>query len=311
MTALYPELAGLSCYTGSLAVYLAGEDVDAAEVLANSIRLAVRVDLPGGALAFSHHGSALNQLPGGCALRYATADPQQAVLRIAGELATHGRVIVVVDNAELPWSPSYGTGPNAPHWLVVDGHEADRWHVLDPFCGLLPAGNQEPFSGWLPTESLVAASAVAQPWTPEQRRRNELAFGFPVPVPESQGVTWLCREKTPHAPAALPGEWLVGYAAVLPFLMEHLERRLAAPALQLDDMWAVAQHHVFRHRWLAGQATTPDENTRHGDAARAWGALPQALRFAVESAVRGRPRPSLLRTTLDNLLALECSRKDP
>lgn len=302
----YPELSGLSCYTGSLAVYLAGEGVDAADVLADSIRLAVRTDLPGDALAFSHHRFALDVLPGGDRLRYASAaDPVAGMACAADELARHGRVIVVVDNAELPWSPSYGIGPSAPHWLVLDGRDGDRWHVLDAFDGLLPAGGQEPFTGWLPTASLLAALTLPRHWSAEQRRRNELAFGFPVAVPDGPGATWLRREpRTGDAIPDLPGHWLFGTADALPFLVEYLgDCSPVRTEPVLDDVWAAARHHVFRHRRLAGVA---GENAqRHDAAAHAWSGLPQAVRFAVESAVRGRSRASLVRTTLAHLVSLE------
>jgi hypothetical protein len=296
------DAPGLSCYTGCLAVYLAGYGIDAAALLADSIRLAVRIDLPDGALAFSHHRVALNRLPDGTELTYATHEAAEATAHITEELEVDGRVIVVVDNAELPWSPSYGCGPSAPHWLLIDDRRGDRWHVVDPFNGLLPSGEQEPFTGWLPTRSLLDAMSMTQAWTPEQRRRNELAFGYPVREPAGAGVTWL-RRSLPSGDSALPGRWLFSYAETLPFLDTYLGERLTECARVSDDVWAAAQHHVFRHHWLAGQG----DPERHLTVANAWSALPQALRFAVESAARGRPRAGLLHTTLDNLLVLEAS----
>jgi hypothetical protein len=293
---------GLSCYTGCLAAYLAGDGIDAAELLADSIRLAVRIDLPDGALAFSHHRVALNRLPDGTELSYATADAAEAIALIAEELAATGRVIVVVNNAELPWSPSYGCGPTAPHWLLVDGRCGDRWHVLDPFSGLLPSGEQEPFTGWLPTQSLLDAAIVPRPWTPEQHRRNELAFGFPVRMPSGPGVTCL-RRSPPSDDSPLPGRWLLSYAETLPFLTAYFGEHLTRSTSVSDDVWAVAQHHAFRHHWLARQG----DSERHLAFADAWSALPQALRFATESAARGRARVGLLNTTLDYLLVLETS----
>jgi hypothetical protein len=293
---------GLSCYTGCLAAYLAGDGIDVAALLADSIRLAVRIDLPDGALAFSHHRLALNRLPDGTELAYATEASAEATAAITEELAVNGRVIVVVDNAELPWSPSYGCGPSAPHWLLIDDRRGDKWHVVDPFSGLLASGEQEPFTGWLATRSLLEAMSVTHTWTPEQRCRNELAFGYPVRVPAGPGLTWL-RRSPRSGDSALPGRWLLSYAETLPFLGTYFGERLAQCALVSDDVWAVAQHHVFRHHWLAGQG----DSERHLALAGAWSGLPQALRFAVESAARGRPRAGLLRTTLDNLLALEAS----
>jgi len=297
-----PSLAGLSCFTGCLAEYLAGTGVDAAALLADSIRLAVRIDLPGDELAFSHHRFALNRLPDGTELRYATGTIAGATAAVSEELAAVGRVIVVVDNAKLPWSPSYGCGPSAPHWLLIADHQDVGWHVVDPFSGLLASGEQEPFTGWLPTPLLLDAMITPPTWTPEQRRRTELAFGFPVSVPTETGLSWLCRA-APSGDSELPGRWLLSYAETLPFLANYLSERLSRSVLVSDDIWAAAQHHVFRHRWLASQG----DSERQLALAEAWSTLPQALRFAVESASRGRPRTGLLLTTLDNLRVLEAS----
>jgi hypothetical protein len=62
-------------------------------------------------------------------------------------------------------------------------------------------------------------------------------------------------------------------------------------------MWAVAQHHVFRYdRLLAAEEHPVLDHAR-----RAWRDLPMALRFAVDSAARGRHRPMLVASTFDAL----------
>lgn len=294
-------MRGLSCYTGSLAGYLAAE-VDARAELAGSVRLAVRTDLPDGVLAFSHHDRPLDQRPDGTRLRYAgTAEAAEALAGLAAEVREHGRAIAVADNAKLPWSPLAGTGRSAPHWLLVGDHEPGKWHVSDSFAGLMDEGEQEPHTGWLTDVELLDAMTQAAPYTPVQAQRSIMAFGFPVAVPEP-GLHWLRREADDATTADLPGSWLTGNRPVLDFLFDLLERDGVALAPHLDDVWTATQHRVFAYRWLAEHTTETDELI---EAAQTWEKLPGALRFAVDSARRGRPRTSLVRTTIDTLLDLD------
>jgi hypothetical protein len=302
----HPQFVGLSCYTANLASYLAAERTDPETYLAASVRLAVRTDLPGGLLAFSHHRYPLDRLPDGARLRPTVATrPADAVAGIADELDRHGRVLVRTDNGRLPWSPSYGSGNPAPHWLLVDGRGPDGWHVLDAFAGLLPAGEQRPYVGWLGTDRLVDAMTRPARRSPEQRQREALAFGFPTPAP-GPGLCWLRRTADDHAAPRLTGNWLVDIADVLPFLAEYVDAQGVRAARHLDDLWTAAGHHVFRYRWLYRDADLSAAEQGGLAAARtAWAKLPAALRFAVDSAGRGRPRPALARRTLHDLTRLE------
>jgi hypothetical protein len=297
--------AGLSCYTANLARYLDGE-WDGRALLARSVRLAVRVDLPDRRPAFSHHGIPLDRLPDGGRLRLAgAARAAEALAGVADELRRHGRALVVADLSELPWSPAFRRGGPAPHWLLVDDRRGERWHVVDEFCGLLPAGPQRPYAGWLPTAQLRRATAPRR-WTPEQRRRNGLAFGFPVPVPEVGQRQWLRRERGGASRAALPGRWLVGDALALPWLADRIAGGPAGAVSYLDDCWAAAGHRVFAHRWrLARTDPAPGQRRRIEDAAAAWDGLPRLLRLAVESAALGRPRPALTRRAFAELASAE------
>jgi len=330
---------GLSCYTANLAGYLAIELPGVRRWLAESVRLAVRVDLPGGELAFSHHAYPLDRLPDGTSLRYASvraadhaatelAATELAAAELAAEVGRHGRVLVVVDNARLPWSPALGTGQAAPHWLLVSGRDGPDWQVCDAFSGLLPAGEQQPHAGRLSTEALLGAMQPPPRWTRQQRRRNALAFGFPVPVPPGATRQWLRRSPagapagpadpahagTAHgggrpaapAPAELPGTWLTSDNDVLRFLAAQVAAQGEHAARYLDDLWSAAAHRVFRYRWLAGRPGVPDaERERFAAAGAAWARLPVALRFAVDSARRGQPRPSLIATTFEHLRGIE------
>jgi len=307
------RFVGLSCYTSNLACYLAAEFAGAGAHLAGSVRLAVRTDLPDGRLAFSHHRYPLDRLPDGSRLRYAcTADPAEAIAEVRAELARCGRALVVTDNANVPWSPSYRAGAAAPHLLLVTGQREGAWHVADAFGGLLPAGEQTPFAGWLSTEALLGAMTPSGPWTAEQHDRNELAFGFPVAVPRGGPLRWLCRDAGSAAHADLPGDWLVGDDRVLPFIAAYVVDHGAAAERHLDDIWTAAMHRVFRHRWRREAAgPSADDHERLETAAGAWERLPRALRFAVDSARRGKPRHSLVHTTFSHLLEQELALTSP
>jgi hypothetical protein len=295
---------GLSCYTAGLFRYLDVE-WDAAALVARSVRLAVRMGPTDGCLAFSHHEPSLDLLPDGTRLRYAAAcAPPAALPELAGELARHGRVVIVVDSSRLPWSVARG-GRQAPHWLLVDGRHAGGWHVVDSFTAQLPAGEQLPHSGWLSTAGLSDAMRLPPSWAPEQELRNVLAFGSPVRVPRG-GALWLRRSREPAGPAAGDsGRWLCGDASALPFLISYLADHGAGAARHLDDLWAASGHRSFAYRWrLAGDPGDRDRRAL-GEALSGWERLPQLLRLAVESAGRGRPRPSLVRTALEALLRAE------
>ncbi|HET8681731.1 MAG TPA: hypothetical protein VFM54_07630 [Micromonosporaceae bacterium] len=317
-------MTGLSCFTANLLEYLAAEMPDAHDHLARSIRLAVRTDLPDGELHFSHHDTALDRLPDGTCLRYTGAvDAERALHAVAAELRRYGRVLVVTDSAKLPWSPGYATAgapaappgapsgapagdTHAPHFVLVDDWRPGGWRVRDSFRGLLPAGEQQPFSGWLAGDELAAAMTPPPGWGAVHRRRCQLAFGVPVPAPPDGGPLWLARVEAPGPAPELSGEWLVDDRAALPFLAGYFAAHGPAASRYLDDMWAAAQHRVFHHHRMAGRAYASDaERRRRLLASEAWSALPGALRFAVASAARGRPRTSLLHTTFAHVSAAE------
>jgi hypothetical protein len=293
---------GLSCYTANLHGYLARE-WDAAAIVARSVRLAVRVDLPGGLLAFSHHEPSLDLLPDGSRLRYAgAASPAAALPGVAAELAAHGRVLVVVDGARLPWAVTRGGRP-VPHWLLVDGRRPGAWHVRDGFAALLPAGEQRPHAGWLCDAELRAAMTPPARWEPEQELRGALAFGAPVPAPApAGGAIWLRRTRERPPPAPSPeGCWLRGYRDALPFLASYVAERAALAARHLDDVWAAAGHRSFALRWRLAREPSGRDGPVLAAAVARWERLPRLLRLAVESAARGRPRASLVRAALEEL----------
>jgi hypothetical protein len=284
---------GLSCYTANLAVYLGPDALDS---IAQSIRLAVRTDLGDDLLAFSHHRTPVDE--GRLAYRGA-GEAAAALDAVAAEVERAGGCLVVANTGQLDWSDADHDG-QAPHFLLVEARRGDEWHVVDRFTALLPSGGgQQPFSGWISSETLVRALTPIVPLPPEQQLRNELAFGFPRPLPHEGDYQWLERVDRPEPEAELEGEWLTETDAALELLGEFwagIDRSPERLRL-LDDMWAAAQHHVFRYDRLL----TAEEHPTLDDARRAWRDLPMALRFAADSAARGRHRPTLIAGTFDAL----------
>jgi len=294
-------MRGLSCYTASLHDYLAHE-WNASALIGSTVRLAVRVDLPDGQLAFSHHQPSLDRLPDGSSLRYtAASSPAAALPPLAEELDAHGRVIAVADSSLLPWSAARGGQPT-PHWLLLDGRDGDRWHVTDSFTALLPAGGeQHPYQGWLDARQLAEAMALPARWTPEQQARNVLAFGAPVTVPDG-GAMWLPRYPGRPPSPSYEGWWLTATDEVLRYLAGYLTERGAGSERYLDDLWAAAGHRSFAYRWRLRQR--PGDVALHA-ALGHWENLPRVLRIAMLSAQQGRPRPTLVRVALNELTRAE------
>lgn len=293
--------AGLSCYTANLYRYMDVES-DATRTVAESVRLAVREE--SGVLAFSHHAPSLDGLPDGSRLRYAGAASAAGLLpNLVEELRRYQRVLVLCDGARLPWSVARRS---APHWLLLDGHRRSEWHAVDDFTAfLLDGGEQPPYRGWLHTDVLCVAMAASSSWTGAQRRRNALAFGSPVSVPEAR-LLWLRRERgRPDRPEGEPVPargWAIGDAA-----LDLVAGRLTAPgptmAEHLDDLWAAAGHRCFAYRWWLSRAEDEATRDRFERALAQWSRLPVVLRIAMESAERGRPRADLVRTALAALMS--------
>jgi hypothetical protein len=295
---LPPGPEELSCYTANLAVYLGD---GALGRIARSVRLAVQTDLGDDLLAFSHHRTPVDD---GRLGYKGTDDAETALEAIAAEVERAGACLVVANTGYLDWSTA-GPDGQAPHLLLVDGRRGEEWHVVDRFRALLPSngGEQRPFAGWISSAALTRGLTPIVPLPPEQRLRNRLAFGFPRPLPEDGHYQWL--ERTEHGAAdRLEGAWLTDAGAALDYLGEFwagLDRRPERRRL-LDDMWAAAQHHAFRYGYLLA---TTEERPVLEEARRGWRDLPMALRFAVDSAQRGRHRPTLVTRTFAALRRVE------
>ncbi|WP_328611228.1 hypothetical protein OG943_19570 [Amycolatopsis sp. NBC_00345] len=301
-----PDAAGpnaLSCYTANLAAYLLAGNDDALDVIARSVRLAVR---PGDEPAFSHHSIPLHQVPAEGELGFAGVPTSAAAIEgMAREIESSGQVLVLANSASMPWSRARA-GDGAPHLLLVDGRRGGQWHAVDEFTALLPEGRQDPFQGWLTDEGLLSAIRPSPVPAPEHKLREEHAFGFPVPIPPDGTYQWVALSpgRTAGVPD-LPGDWVTGTEAALAVLSEfwaglgdHEPRRRF-----LDDMWAAAQHHAYRYVRIGSFVDERSADiATFTRAVETWQNLPMALRFAAESAARGRARPSMVQATFDHLL---------
>jgi hypothetical protein len=286
-----PAVSQLSCFTAALAGY-AGVS-DAAEPIARSIRLAVRDS--GECLEFTHHRRSLAGLAGGT-LGYASAPGIDAALvAVEAELRARGRVVVVANTAGLDWSPEYRGADGEAHWILVDDRDGDRWHLVDGFDALLPAGTHRPYAGWLSDVDFAGAIRPRHRPTAIGRNRDRYAFGTAVEPPPPAHYWWLRRDPA-TAPASRPdGAWATGDAA-LDLLCDRILTAGADAVDYLPDVWAAARHRLFQLDW---QAARDGDAAPYATAAEAWKALPMALRFAVEAARRGRARPALLRVQFD------------
>jgi hypothetical protein len=294
----------LSCYTTNLVAYLCRDGADdgllagAERRLAHAVRLAVRTDLPG-AIAFSHH-ERIDRTPDGGELAYRGAASWEATRTgLAAELELNGVVLAVGNTRHLPWSPQYGRSA-LPHWILLEQRKGSRWQVTDHFAALLPTGEQLPYAGWLAEVELRRALTPSATATREVLLRDMHALGTAVAVPPSSHYRWLVRRSAGPPYDARPHTWLVGPVAVLEFLARRLatdERLLAQHA---DDLWAAARHHRHRLSVLAGAGLIPAAAAERS--ARRWSELPRALRFAADSATRGRPRPGVVTQAFRPLL---------
>lgn len=135
-----------------------------------------------------------------------------------------------------------------------------------------------------------------------QEQRDCLAFGFPVQLPGNGRPRWLRRKPGGTTATGLAGHWLTGDADVLPFLADYFAEPSSLAASHLDDVWAAAGHRRYAYRWRLGRIDPEgSEAPRLRIALACWKRLPGILRFTVESAQRGRPRPALARRAMDEV----------
>ncbi|MDG4809361.1 hypothetical protein O7634_21660 [Micromonospora sp. WMMD1120] len=279
--------AELSCYTSNLAAYLAPGRPRLRFELADAVRLAV---LPA-TTALSHH----DRVDGGSLGYRGAARWAEATAGMAAELETNGSVLAVANTHQMPWSPDYQRRAT-PHWVLLTGRPGGGWQVADHFAATTPHGEHRPYHGQATEDELRALLTPVGTVSDEVANRDRYALGEPVEVPPPSQYRWLVRTAAVRT-TARPG-WLTGSDAVahLAAMVEDRERLAALT----DDLWAASRHQLFRHRVRSAAGLTDPEAT--SAAVSAWEELPRALRFAVESAGRGRPRPGLVRAAFDRII---------
>ncbi|WP_329066097.1 hypothetical protein [Streptomyces sp. NBC_01429] len=294
----------VSCYTTNLLSYLTADVPEAGRRLARSVRLAVRTDLPPGELAFSHHAR-VDRTADNRELAYrGAADWSGARAGLRDALDRDGRVLAVAGTARLPWSPAYGRA-DAPHWVLIHGCRAGRWLVADHFTALTPYGEHRPHLGRLDDAELAGALALAVDSPVEVVRRDRLALGSEVPLPSIGPYRWLARVPVAmgdSGPEPGPGQWIHETARSLTHIRAVMAAHPDAVGRFSEDLWAAARHHAYA---LACAGAEGSAHTPHRAASAAWAELPRALRFAAQSAERGRPRPGLAARALTQLISAE------
>ncbi|MFF3500649.1 hypothetical protein [Streptomyces sp. NPDC003247] len=291
------RISELSCYTTNLVAYLDRDEPGAAHRLAHAVRLAVRTDVPGGGLAFSHHRR-IDRTGAGWELGYrSAADWAMAREGLRREASAAGGVLASGNTRHMPWSSQCGAA-GVPHWILLKTRPDGRWAVTDHFAALLPEGEHRPYAGELTDGELRAVLTPVGDRGPAAVR-DGLALGEPVPVPPADEYRWLVRQ--PHtAPQPLPGHWLQEPRAVLDFLAGRVAADLPTLVDHADDLWAAARHQCHRITVLADQGLLPEPAA--DPAVEHWSKLPQTLRFAALSAARGRPRPELVVRAFDDVI---------
>ena len=144
--------------------------------------------------------------------------------------------------------------------------------------------------------------------SPEHRLRLHHVFSCATPLRPDQEFQWLGRAPGVPSSAALGPGWITEPLAALDYLSgfwsslsEHPDR-----ICHLDDMWAAARHHAFRDAHLLSHGQLDSPAAVAAETAReAWVGLPMTLRFAAESAARGRSRPSMIRDLFRQLSTAE------
>ncbi|MEU4129899.1 hypothetical protein [Streptomyces wuyuanensis] len=303
LTGAPATMPDLSCYTTNLLAYLTPDVPDIRRRLAQGVRLAVRVDLPPGELAFSHHPR-VDTTEDGRELAYrAAADWPTARGALLDLLHREQRVLAVGNTRHLPWAPAHGQA-DAPHWLLIRDHRDGRWLLADHFTALTPFGDQDPYLGWVDDTELATALTPLPHPPQEVARRDELALGRQIPVPPAGQYRWLAwAPATDDGAAPGPGTWTLDLERSLARIADVLQDDSTALARYVDDLWAAARHHTYRLAFAVADGTLHPEPA--AAASVAWGELPRTLRFAAQCAARGRPRPGVVDRCIEQLLTAQ------
>ena len=271
----------LSCYTTNLVAHLRRVDPSIEGRFAAAVALSVRLDADGGRLAFLQHR------PVGPALGYGSAATWYEARRgLADECGRRGEVLAVANTRNLPWCPGYGI-QDTPHWIRLTAFDGAQWHVVDGFEAVLPLGEQRPFDAWASDEELRSLLTPLPPLEGHVQARDVHALGAAERVPEPGRYRWLAQDADTRI--ARSGEWIDGTVEALRYLQRRLATDPDTLRFHAEDLWAASRHHQYRFADQPGVGA-------------AWGELPRALSYALQSAERGRPRPTLIAQSLERII---------
>jgi hypothetical protein len=334
----------LSCYTTSIATYLAHAGIDPDFALGIQFFIAIRFcseDPP--TCAFLHyHTPLIGAAPTHRAAlrRRWTCSLGEARAAIAAECRRTGMAIVSSDAYRLPWTTAY-RARHAPHWFIVDGERGpDRLlHVSDRFEYVDEIGVQTPYEGLVAFETL-RGQCDARPSPPALRFRSVWAFGQedcgpPAPV---DAIEWFETESPARAEALTPqvllnflavaceryagdfrradlSGWMVGAEAIMTFA-EWTRRHLCDPRLYVvsDDLWVIARNRAYFAVALdrVGSLASRPDLKRVASAIReelvpAWFAIPRVLRYNAACLDRGRPPRQIVVELLQDVAQREAA----
>ncbi|WP_316195247.1 MULTISPECIES: BtrH N-terminal domain-containing protein [unclassified Bradyrhizobium] len=332
----------MSCYTTSIATYLARANVDTDVALGLQLFLATRpvTDDPP-VCAFSHYHTPLLGVTPTHTLhlrRKWTDSFEEARTSIMRECRHRSAVIISRDAYILPWSQSYQK-KHAQHWFIVAKTSADGrvLHVVDRFQYADELGVQQPFEGQIACDALFDHRACS-PFDPVSYWRSRLAFGQDdqaQPTP-SNAFEWFeaeapidVRPSAPHAALELLAMgtelylsrrlrpdldgWMVG-AAALDQLAAYAQAHLNDPRFYSlsDDFWVIARNRAYfchalrRVSDLLSRRDLHSLSLRlHDTVMRAWSAIPRIMHYNAMSIERNREPRRLVVALLQQLASEE------
>jgi hypothetical protein len=322
----------LSCYTASIAEYMAGAGIEPELPIGTQAYLAVRRSGTGICEFVQFHTPLRGDAPTHSLhlRRRHTTDPAEARARIAAEVARSGRAIVVGDTFNVPWQVAHQKS-HAPHWFVADGlDDGTAVHVTDRFEFVNDAGEQRPYDGWIGLDQIASLATANPDPNPVYVMRDRYAFADaedPAGI-ATGGYQWYELDGEPHATkpdarsalARLAATHAAGRAGTSPrtggddgwiagpdaagLLAEHIEAGIGEPVTydNSDDIWVTA-----RNRQLFAETLT-SLGRRWGlpplaelgawaeaEVAKPWAAIPQLMQYNQRSLARGRtPRPLIV-----------------
>ncbi|MDQ6606644.1 MAG: hypothetical protein M3Z06_08880 [Actinomycetota bacterium] len=298
-----------TCYSAAIATWLAVDQEDWARSVNPGLWLTITE--PGdGVFGFAYFPP---QLRAELGLQRTGADQVGAAIEgVRQEIARSGRVIVAGDGFHLPWHVAAGR-LHLPHWYVLLAG-AEGLEVMDPFACRNALGVQEATRLPVAPEALGGLLHALPGDDPIHVLRERLAFG----------------DET--EPCALPHQWFVrGVAAdwrrpegangpdALRRLAEHFRTHGQDPRAyaQADDIWSIARHRAFLHRWANVRALQDGDDALADWVAsqatpliKRWGHIAPLLMQAALALGAGRQASASVPDTLEHLATLEQSASD-